>query len=321
MTMICQHIIRAASFAVLALILSGFILGPTAPNRATASTQVDWAAVEDALGESGQMQPGEVFRVSMPRSDLQVTVHGLQVDPTFALGSYAAFRDIGNDVMVMGDLVLLDEEVNPVLAGLFAGGIAMTALHNHLNSVSPHVMYLHYMGHGDAVQLAASLHDALTASGTPLGARREVTISTAPPALAQPPIDTESIERVLGRSGRMSDSGVLQFSVPRAESITEMGVELLPAMGVATALNFQPSTGDQAAITGDFVLLGNEVNSVAQTLQAAGIDVEALHQHGLGDEPRLFYMHFWAQDDAVRLATGLRAALDQTNSTPADLLE
>jgi hypothetical protein len=325
MTTICRLIVRAMGLAVLALVLSGLITGPTTPNRVAASGQGDWEAVEDALGKAGQMQPGAVFRVSMPRSDLQVTVHGLQVDPTFALGSYAAFKDIGRSTMVMGDLVLLDEEVNPVMAGLFAGGIEITALHNHLNDVSPHVMYLHFMGHGNPVQLATTLANALAASGTPIGPRIDPGIGSRVAAASratrtQPPIATEPIERILARSGRLMESGVLQFSVPRAERISDMNmdmdIELLPAMGVATVLNFQATDGGRAAITGDFVLLAQEVNPVAQMLKTAGIDIEALHQHGLGDEPRLFYMHFWAQDDALRLATGLRAALDQTNSAP-----
>jgi hypothetical protein len=312
---------RTAATLVVMLVLAVSTRPPSSVS-ASQGDQRDWAAVEEALGKSGQLQPGEVFRISMPRSDLQVTAHGLLVDPTFALGSYAAFTDLGRETMVMGDLVLLDEEVNPVMAGLFAGGIAMTALHNHLNTVSPHVMYLHFMGHGDAVQLATSLANALAASGTPIGSGIDPGIggrvaAASGAATSQPPIATEPIERILGRSGRLMESGVLQFSVPRAERITELGVELLPAMGVATVLNFQPTGGGQAAITGDFVLLAEEVNPVAQTLKTSGIDVEALHQHGLGDEPRLFYMHFWAQDDALTLAAGLRTALDQTNSAPS----
>jgi hypothetical protein len=175
--------------------------------------------------------------------------------------------------------------------------------------MSPHVMYVHYAGQGDAVQLAKALRQALSASGTPLG------VAGVPPAPATGPVlDTKQIEQVLGRSGRDIGGGVFQVTVPRAESITEMGRPLLPAMGVATVLNFQPLADGTAAITGDFVLVGTEVNAVARVLRQHGIDVTALHNHGLMDTPRLFYMHFWATDDAVKLAHRLKAALEQTNS-------
>ena len=244
----------------------------------------------------------------MPRSDLAVTVKGVPVKAGFALGSYAAFKQMGDQVMVMGDLVLLDQEVPAVMSGLFAGGLEVTAVHNHLNEISPHVMYMHYEGHGEAVQLAKALRQALSASGTPLGD------AAAPAAAGGPTLDTKRIEQVLGRAGRDIGAGVFQVTVPRAEPITAGGMPLSPAMGVTTVLNFQPTADGVAAITGDFVLIDKEVNPVARALRQHGIDVTALHNHGLQDTPRLFYMHFWANDDAGKLAEGLRAALDQTNS-------
>ena len=268
----------------------------------------DWKAVEQALGKSGQLQPGDVFRIGMPRTDLAVTVKGVPVKAPFALGSYAAFKQIGNQVMVMGDLVLLDQEVPAVMSGLFAGGLEATAVHNHLNEMSPHVMYMHYEGHGDAAQLAKALRQALSASGTPFG-------PSAPSAPATGPgLDPKPIEQALGRTGRDIGGGVFQVTVPRAEAITEMGHPLLPAMGVTTVINFQPTPDGKAAITGDFVLIDKEVNPVAQALLQNGIDVTAIHNHGLMDMPRLFYMHFWATDDPAKLARGLKAALDKTNS-------
>jgi hypothetical protein len=268
----------------------------------------DWKAVEQALGKSGQLQPGDVFRIGMPRTDLNVTVRGVPIRAGFGLGSYAAFKQTGEQAMVMGDLVLLDQEVPGVMSGLFAGGLEVTAVHNHLNEMSPHVMYMHYGGHGDAVQLARALRQALSASGTPLGA------ASAPAAAGGPVLDTAAIEQALGRPGRDIGGGVFQVTVPRAETITEMGQPLLPAMGVVTVLNFQPVTAGQAAITGDFVLIDREVNAVAKTLRQHGIDVTALHNHALADAPRLFYMHFWATDDPAKLAHALKAALAQTNS-------
>ena len=276
----------------------------------------DWKAVEQALGKSGQMQPGDVFRIGMPRTDLTVTVKGVPVKAGFALGSYAAFKQIGDHAMVMGDLVLLDQEIPAVMSGLFAGGLEVTALHNHLNEMSPHTMYMHYSGHGDAVQMARALRQALSASGTPLGGSAP---SAAPPAPAPvpapgPALDTKAIEQALGRSGRDIGGGVFQVTVPRAETITEMGQPLLPGMGVVTVMNFQPTADGKAAITGDFVLIDKEVNPAAKALRQHGVDVTALHNHGLMDTPRLFYMHFWANDDPVRLAEALKAALDVTNS-------
>jgi hypothetical protein len=278
------------------------------------SSDIDWTAVQQALGKSGTMMPGNVFRIGMPRSDLNVMVEGVPVKANFALGSYAAFRpldDGSGQTMVMGDLVLRDEEVPGVMSGLFDNGLQATALHNHLNQVTPHVMYMHYEGMGDPIHLATSLHAALSASGTPLG-------PVAPaPAYTGPQLDRDALQSILGRAGTQGDNGVVQFSIPRAESITEDGMPLPPAMGTAIGINFQPTDGGKAAITGDFVLVAEEVNPVASTLRANGIEVTALHNHALGDQPRLIYMHFWANDDPSKLATGLRAALDQINTAPA----
>src|SRR5713101_6433468 len=210
----------------------------------TQATDPDWKAVEQALGNSGQLQAGDVFRVGMPRTDLSVTVKGVPVKAGFALGSYAAFKQLGDQAMVMGDLVLLDQEVPGVMAGLFRGGLDVTAVHNHLNEMSPHVMYMHYGGHGEAVKLATALRQALSASGTPLGGGGS---AAAAPA-AGPGLDTKQIEQALGRTGRALDGGVFQVTVPRAEVITEMGVQLLPAMGVTTVMNFQPTADGKAAI-------------------------------------------------------------------------
>jgi len=282
------------------------------PLAATAQSDSEWKAVEQALGKSGQLQPGDVFRVAMPRTDLKVKVQGVDVKAGFALGSYATFKKMGNGTMMMGDLVLLDEEIAGVMAGLLEKGVAITAVHNHLNEMSPHVMYMHYSAVGDPVRLATALREALSASATPLGT---ASASGAPAAAASggPEIDQKQVEAALGRSGRMNN-GLLQFSVARAEKITENGMELLPGQGVNTALNFQPTGDGKAAITGDFVLIAGEVNRVAKTLREHGIQPTALHNHGLGDSPRLFYMHFWANDDAVKLARGLKAALDLTNT-------
>lgn len=287
--------------------------GPRA-NTELRAQGTDWDAVAQALGASGQQMDGDVFRIGMPRSDLTVTVRDVTLAPAFALGSYAASKQMETDAgqaMVMGDLVLLDEEVNPVVSGLFQVGFSITGLHNHLNEMSQHVMYTHYMGMGEAVQLARGLRQALSASGTPLGQAPAGTPAAATTPTTDLPVD--QIAQALGHQAKIAGGGVVQVSVPRAETIEEGDVELLPTMGVATALNFQPIDNGQAAITGDFVMIGSEVNPVAQALRGAGIDVTALHNHRLGEDPRLFYMHFFATGDPVHLAQGLRGGLDKTN--------
>ncbi len=291
-----------------AIVLAGLILIASTPGPSCAADP-DWRAVEQAIGKPGQMQPGDVFRIGMPRTDLAVTVKGVPVKAGFALGSYAAFKQVGDHAMVMGDLVLLDHEVPAVMSGLFAGGLEVTAVHNHLNEISPHVMYMHYEGHGEAVQMAKALRQALSASATPFGG------APATPAMpAGPTLDTKQIEQALSRQGRDVGGGVFQVTVPRAETITEMGQPLLPGMGVVTVMNFQPTADGKAAITGDFVLIDKEVNAVAKSLRQHGVDVTAIHNHALMDTPRLFYMHFWANDDPGKLAQALKAALDRTNS-------
>src|SRR5258705_9539553 len=275
-------------------------------NTAQQSAGADWKAVEQALGKAGSMQPGDVYKVSLPRSDLQVTVGGVHLKPALALGSWIAFKKMGETAMVMGDLVLTEDEVTPVMTKLQDGGIEQTALHNHVLHESPRVMYMHIGGHGAPARLAAAVHAALALTTTPF---------TAPPAAASPGslgIDTAQIAQILGYHGKVN-GGVYQVGVPRAEKTTVDGIDVPPSMGLATAINFQPTGGGKAAITGDFVLIGNEVNPVIRALRDNGIAITAVHSHMLTDSPHLFFMHYWANDDALKLAHGLRAALDKTN--------
>ncbi|HEY5161705.1 MAG TPA: DUF1259 domain-containing protein [Terriglobales bacterium] len=272
---------------------------------AQADDAAAWKSVEDALGRHGTALPGNVYKFGLPRADMHVTVQGVAIQPALALGSWLAFKRVSGGAIVMGDLVLLEDEVEPVMLKLQQAGIEQTALHNHVLNESPRVMYMHVSGHGDSVQLARSLHDALALTGTPAPA------PPAPPAKLD--LDQAQLESILGRKGSVN-GGVLQFSVPRAESISEHGTDIPPSMGTATAINFQPTGNGRVAITGDFVLLGSEVNPVIKTLRENGIDVTAIHSHMLEETPRLFFMHFWANHEAVALARGLRAALDRTNS-------
>jgi hypothetical protein len=249
--------------------------------------------------------PGNVHRYGFPRSDLHVTVDGVTLLPALALGGWLAFTPDGDGAMVMGDLVLTEDEINPVMSKILAGGIAVTAVHNHLLRAQPATFYMHVAGHGDAVRLATTLHDGLTASHTPLA------VPTAT-ASSKPDLDAEQIEQVIGRKGN-AVGGVLQFGIPRGDAITDAGMNVPPAMGTAIAVNFQPTGGGKAAITGDFVLEAGEVEAVLGALRGAGIEVTALHNHMLDDQPRAFFVHFWANDDAVKLAHGIRAALDKVN--------
>ena len=265
-----------------------------------------WKAVEAAMGRAGQVQSADVIRFGMPRRDLHVMVGGVAVKAGLALGSWAAFKGAGDSALVMGDLVLAEEEVQPVMQKLQEEGIEITAVHNHLVGESPRVMYMHISGHGEAVKLATAVHDALALTKTP-----------GPDGAASPSealgIDQKKIEDALGHSGKVN-GGILQIAVPRTEVITEGAMVIPPSMGVATAVNFQPTGNGKAAITGDFVLLAKEVNPVLKALRENGIEVTALHSHMLMEEPRLFFVHFWANDDALKLAKGLRAALDLTTS-------
>ncbi|MGI8387895.1 DUF1259 domain-containing protein [Brucella anthropi] len=274
----------------------------------SAHADPDWTAVGKALGKSGVQMPGGIYRIGLPRSDLKVTLDDVELKPALALGSWLAFKEMGNtDAMVMGDLVLTQPEVNPVMKKLAEDGIEITALHNHLLRAEPATMYMHVLGHGDPVKLATTLHAALQMSGTPLsdapaGGAASMTID----------LDTAAVDQVLRHKGKIS-GGVYQVAIPRAEEIKDDGMDVPEAMGSAIAINFQSTGAGKAAITGDFVLVASEVNPVLRALSENGIEVTAVHNHMLDDEPRLFFMHFWANDNALKLAHGLRAALDKTN--------
>jgi hypothetical protein len=268
--------------------------------------EVDWQKVDDAFGRKPAVT-GDLHRYGFPRTDLNVTLDGVTIKPALALGGWVAFKPMHGEAMVMGDLVLLETEINPVMLKLIEGGLDITAVHNHLLGASPATFYMHVGGHGDPARMAAVIRDALAASKTPLA-----TPAAAAPAPAVD-LDTAQLDQLIGVKGQAS-GGVYQFAVPRRDPIVESGVQIAPVgpMGVATAINFQSTGGGKAAITGDFVLTGDEVNPVIKALRANGIDVTAVHSHMLDEQPRLFFLHFWANDDALKLGRGLRAALDKT---------
>ncbi len=292
-------------FFTLALILAPF---SPAQQEGSSDKAAQWKGVETAFGRPGKLQADGTYKFSMPRKDLKVTVAGTPIKAGLALGSWTAFEGSPSHAMVMGDLVLTESEVEPVMMKLQEMGIQETAVHNHLLNETPRVMYMHIESHGDAVQMAKAIHDALALTKTPPP-------DSAPPAAPDQNIgiDPGQIGSILGHKAAVN-GGLVQVSVPRSEKIMDQGMEVPPSMGTATSLNFQPTGNGRAAITGDFVLLPNEVNPVLKALRENGIQVTALHSHMLNDQPHLLFMHFWANDDAAKLAKGLRAALDQTKS-------
>lgn len=271
-------------------------------SQKASKTLLDTTAIEREIGKAGESK-GDVYKISFPRTDLNVIVGGVRVKPGLALGSWMAFRATGGTTIVDGDLVLTEDEIYPVLRELQQHGLTVTAIHNHLLQESPKIVYLHFWGEGDAAKLAGSLKQALRRTKTPL------TSSTDEPTQAEDRFDTEQIQHILGQKGALKQ-GVLHVSVPRPEKITVHGVELPPSMGMATAMNFQAASDGKVAATGDFVMIGEEVNPVARALAEHGIRVTALHNHLLHDSPDLFFMHFWAHDTPEKVARGLKAGLD-----------
>ena len=280
---------------------------------AARSRAVNWAEVDAAIGRAGVIQPGDVHRYNFPRSDLTVTVRDPGGDvvlrPALALGGWLAMHEVGagNEVMAMGDLVLTEDELPRVMSRLQEGGVEQTAVHHHVMRESPRVLYMHLHARGDAVKIAQTVRAAVALTATPAAVAAAAPVPVA--------LDTTAIAAALGHTGR-SNGGVYQVSAPRPETITADGHPIPGSMGLGTVMNFQPTGNGRAAITGDFVMTAGEVNRVIRALRANGIEVTSLHNHMLDDEPRLFFMHFWANDDAVKLARGLRAGLDSTAIRP-----
>lgn len=288
-----------------AMIGAGILVSLTPAFTPVWAHDFDWRKVDAELGGKPAVT-GDVRRYGLPRADLAVTLDDVTLAPTLALGGWIAFKPEGENAMAMGDLVLLESEVSPVMTKLIEGGLQITALHNHLLRTSPPIVYMHVGGHGDPARIAGVIRAALAASETPL---------TAPPPAQAAAInlDTAQLDRIIGAKGHASN-GVYQFGVPRRDPVVDHGVQLAPAgpLGVATAINFQPTGHGKAAVTGDFVLTQDEVNPVIHELRSNGLEVTAVHNHMLTEQPRLFFLHFWAHDDAIKLAGGLRAALDKT---------
>jgi len=274
---------------------------PTVVNAA----EIDWKKVDAALGKTAAVS-GEVHRYGLPRSDLHVALDGVAIKPALALGGWVSFAPVHGEAMVMGDLVLLETEITPVMTKLLDGGLDITAIHNHILRASPATFYMHVGGHGDPEKMAAVIRSALSASKTPF----DPPATTAGPAPAVD-LDTAKLDQIMGVKGTAS-GGVYQFGVPRRDPSTENGMQVNTPLGGANAINFQPTGNGKAAITGDFLVTGNEVNPLIRALRAGDIEVTAIHSHMLDEQPRMFFIHFWANDDAQKLARNVRMALETT---------
>ena len=269
------------------------------------AADIDWKKVDAALGKTAAVS-GEVHRYGIPRSDLHVTLDGVAIKPALALGGWVAFAPMHGEAMVMGDLVLLETEIKPVMTKLLNGGLDITAVHNHILRASPATFYMHVGGHGDPEKMAAVIRSALSASNTPFDAPA----TTAGPAPAVD-LDTAKLDQIMGVKGTAT-GGVYQFAVPRRDPAMESGMQVNTPLGGANAINFQPTGNGKAAITGDFLVTGNEVNPLIRALRAGDIEVTAIHSHMLDEQPRMFFVHFWANDDALKLAHNVRTALETT---------
>ena len=269
------------------------------------AADIDWKKVDAALGKTAAVS-GEVHRYGIPRSDLHVTLDGVAIKPALALGGWVAFAPMHGEAMLMGDLVLLETEITPVMTKLLDGGLDITAVHNHILRATPATFYMHVGGHGDPEKIAAVIRAALSASKTPFDAPA----TTAGPAPAVD-LDTAKLDQIMGVKGTAT-GGVYQFAVPRRDPATESGMQVNTPLGGANAINFQPTGNGKAAITGDFLVTGDEVNPLIRALRAGDIEVTAIHSHMLDEQPRMFFIHFWANDDALKLARNVRTALETT---------
>lgn len=288
---------------LLASLLLGGALLAAMPAEAA---EIDWKKVDTAIGKAATIS-GEIHRYGLPRSDLKVTLEGVAIKPTLALGGWVAFAPMQGEAMLMGDLVLLETEITPVMTQLLNSGLDITAIHNHILRASPPTFYMHVGGHGDPEKMASAIHAALSSSSkTPFDPP-----STSAPSAVPIDLDTAKLDTIMVAKG-VSNGGVYQFNVPRRDPPKEGGMTVTAAMGGANAINFQPTGGGKAAITGDFLVTGVEVNPLIRALRAGDIEVTAIHSHMLNEEPRLFFIHFWANDNAEKLAHGIRAALEKT---------
>jgi hypothetical protein len=298
-----------ARWVAAAHLLSIALLGAVPRNvRAVVAGDLDGPLIEKLTGAKGQFARGEgVFKVSVPRSDLKVVVAGSPVVPAQGLISWAAFSGSNLDARVMGDLVLTEDQVNPVMSVALESGLEVTALHNHFFWDSPRVMFMHVGGSGSVPTLAEAVGRVLEKIRATSGGKGEVLSARIDPAGTT--LDPARIEAILGVKGA-SGGGVYKVVVGRSTSMDD-GMAAGNAMGVNTWASFAGSN-DRAVVDGDFAVRESELQPVLKALRSAGIDIVAIHQHMTGESPRILFLHYWGVGPTTSLARGLRAALDRT---------
>ena len=270
----------------------------------------DAGVIERLTGAKGAVDPTEpgVFKVSVPRTDLAVLVAGVRMTPPMGLTSWASFKKAGSGTVVMGDVVLMEDQVNLVMSAALDNGLEVTALHNHFLWDSPRVMFMHIGGSGDETRLAEAVGKVFAKMRETAGSRGEVPRLDIDPARTS--LDPARVEAILGVKGKLAD-GVLKLTIGRATQM--QGHEMGPAMGVNTWAAFAGSDR-RAVVDGDFAMLENELQPVLKALRGAGINIVAIHQHMMGEEPRVVFLHYWGVGVTEDLARGLKAALAQTKS-------
>ncbi|MDP4115249.1 MAG: DUF1259 domain-containing protein [Bacteroidota bacterium] len=262
-----------------------------------------WNEVEKIIGKNGNVQ-GNVLKITFPRTDLNVKVKDVKIEPALALTPWLAFYKMGDETMIMGDLVLLLDEVPNVIKTVVENGLEITAIHNHILNETPQIIYMHVGGSGEPLELAKKIKSVLNQTKIP--------IQTAKPVTNKPDYDWTNVQNVIGVKGQINGN-VLQFSIPRSEPITENGMEIPTYMGVTTTFNIQ-LVKEKSIATGDFIVMADEVNSVIKALNENNITVTALHSHMLKESPRLFFLHFWGSDTPMNIAKGLKEGLNKTKS-------
>ena len=294
------------------LSLACLVLVPTLALPGQTSTkgpveELDTASIEQLTGAKGKLDEKEgAFKVSVPRSDLTIIAAGVHLTPPMGLTSWAAFKRNGKDTMVMGDMVLAEDQVNPVMSAALENGLEVTALHNHFFWDSPKVMFMHIGGMGQTEKLAAAVGKVFTKIKETSGGKGEKPEADIDPAKTN--LDPAKIEAILGFKGELKD-GVYKVVVGRTARMH--GGEIGNTMGVNTWAAFA-GADDRSVVDGDFAMLESEVQGVLKALRGAGIDVVAIHQHMLGDQPRIVFLHYWGVGRTEDLARGLRKALDRT---------
>jgi len=286
---------KFASIIVLSFAITAF----------AADAKLDTGKIEQLTGAKGKMDEKEgVFKVSMPRSDLKVTAAGVRMTPPLGLTCWAAFKSMGDHAMVMGDQVLLEDQVNPVMSVALENGLEVTALHNHFVNDTPRVMFMHIGGMGDADHLASAVGKVFAKIKSTAGGSGEIEKAEIDPGKST--LDGKIIEQILGRKGE-ANAGVFKVTIGRTTKM--MDQEVGNAMGVNTWAAFAGSD-EKAIVDGDFAMYEKEVQGVLKALRAANINVVAIHNHMIGENPRVVFLHFWGVGRTEDLAKALKSALD-----------